>query len=148
MAGAKKRGKSARKLSKRQVIDRIMQGIEAPPDAVQDLPAHMKTRKHWEKTFLPRNKRAVPMLEVLQELPAFTEQAPKTNTRAAWEKLFTPKYLGPEQVLYLLRDVEAIANFKKVLLLDPKHLMGHYNLAGISSSDFLASHNQRDFYHL
>ena len=114
MAGAKKSGKSARKLSTRQVIDRIMQVIEALPDAVQDSPAHMKTRKHWEKTLSPRNKCAQPMLEVLQELPAFTDLAPKANTRAAWEKLFTPRYLGPEQVLYLLRDVEAIANFKPV----------------------------------
>jgi hypothetical protein len=114
MARVKTSRKKARRLSKREVIDRIMQVIEALPEALQGLPAHMKTRKHWEKTFSPGNNRAAAMLEVLEELPAFTDQAPTKSTRAAWLKLFTPKYLGPEQVLCLLRDVEAIANFKPI----------------------------------
>lgn len=114
MARATKSRKCAQKLSPRQVIDRIMQVIEALPETVQDLPAEMRARKYWEKTFSPRNKYAAGMLEVLQELPAFTEMAPKSNTRAGWLKVFSPAYLGPEQVIYLLRDIEAIANFRPV----------------------------------
>jgi len=53
------------------------------------------------------------MLNVLRELPAFREQAPKSNTREAWAKVFA-RHMGQEQVPLLLRDVEAIANFKPV----------------------------------
>jgi len=99
------------KLTKAQVIDRIMEVIEALPDAVSALPEKLRTRAEWERTFSGRNPAAAPILEVLQELPAFTEHAPKSRSSAAWRKVFA-RHMGLEQVAGTLRHVHGNANHK------------------------------------
>src|SRR5438105_3965187 len=85
------------KLTPTQVITRLMDVIHALPAQVADLPEQLRSRKHWQKTFSPSNKRAKPVMEVLRELPAFTNHAPKSNTAAAWTRVFE-KHMGLEQV--------------------------------------------------
>ena len=99
------------KLTPAQVITRIMDVVQALPAQVKDLPDYLKDRKHWQKTFAPSNKRAAPVMEVLRELPAFTNHAPKSNTTAAWTKVFE-KHMGLEQVAGMLREAHAVANVK------------------------------------
>jgi len=90
-----------------------MQVVEALPEAVKDLPEKLRSRKYWERTFSPRNKTAAPVMAVLQEMPAFTNQAPKSNSRHAWAKVFA-RHMGLEQVPQTLREVDAVANFQPV----------------------------------
>jgi hypothetical protein len=101
----------ARKLTTRQVIDRIMEVVEYLPDAVKDLPDYLRSRKHWEKTLSPRNPRAIPVLKVLSELPAFTNHAPKKSSPQTWRKVFI-RHMGLEQIPGTLREIHAIANMK------------------------------------
>jgi hypothetical protein len=110
MAGAKKQSK---KLTTKQVVDKIMEAVEGLPEVVKDLPEHLKSRKHWQQTFSPKNKRGAHVLEVLQELPAFTNQAPKSKNKGAWQKVFA-RHMGLEQIPGMLREIHAIANLKLV----------------------------------
>jgi hypothetical protein len=110
-AKAKTKKKSAGNLTKKQIIDRIMEVVAALPEVVKDLPDYLKSRKHWEKTFADSNKRAAGVLETLQELPAFTNHAPKSNTAKAWMQVFR-RHMGLEQVTGTLRETQAIANRK------------------------------------
>ena len=125
-----KSGKN-RKLTTAQVITRIMDMVQALSGplkgevspgasaagtfdvtaALPELPEYLTSRKHWQKSFAPSNKRAAQVLEVLSELPAFTNHAPKSNTPAAWAKVFE-KHMGLEQVPGMLREIHAIANQK------------------------------------
>ncbi len=113
MAGSHTPVTSHRKLSDRQVIDRIMDVVNALPDVIQDLPPELKSRKHWEQSLSSKNKHAESVMEVLRELPAFTNHAPKTNTPAAWKKVFS-RHMGLEQVPALLREIHANTNRKAV----------------------------------
>jgi hypothetical protein len=99
------------KLTRKQIVDRIMQVIEALPETVKDLPDYLKSRKHWEQTLSDKNKRAVHALEMLQELPAFTNQAPKASTTKAWTQVFS-RHMGLQQVPGTLREIHGIANQK------------------------------------
>jgi len=108
-SGSKKSGL----LTTKQVVDRIMQAVEALPEVVQDLPAHLRSRKHWQQTFASSNKRAEPVLEVLRELPAFTNHAPRVSTRAVWTKVFE-KHMGVQQFAQTLKEADHVANFKPV----------------------------------
>ena len=99
------------KLTRKQIVDRIMQVIEALPESVKDLPDYLKSRKHWEQTLSDKNKRAVHALEMLQELPAFTNQAPKASTTKAWTQVFS-RHMGLQQVPGTLREIHGIANQK------------------------------------
>ena len=110
---SRKQRNTARKLTLKQVIDGIMEVIAAFPDLAADLPERLRTRGHWEKTFARRSARAAQMMEVLQELPAFTNQAPKKRTKAAWRKVFS-KYMGHQQVPQILRGIDSHANFKPI----------------------------------
>jgi hypothetical protein len=105
------RAKSSGKLTNKQVVDRIMDVVEALPDLVKDLPDHLKSRKHWQKTFAGNSPRAAHVMEVLRELPAFTNHAPKS--KAGWAKVFA-RHMGLEQVAQTLREIHAIANVKPV----------------------------------
>lgn len=110
---AKHASKKSGVLTTKQVIDRIMQVVEALPETVKELPEPLRSRKHWEKTLASSNKRAEPVLEVLRELPAFTNHAPKASTAAAWTKVFE-KHMGLYQVAHTLKEADQIANFKPV----------------------------------
>ena len=101
----------SKKLTKPQVVQRIMDIVDAMPEQVKDLPDYLRSRKHWETTFAPGNKRAAPVLEVLSEMPAFTNHAPKTNTPQAWKKVFA-NHMGLEQIPGILREIHAISNVK------------------------------------
>jgi hypothetical protein len=103
------------KLTQKQIIDRLMQIIAAFPDQVKTLPAEMRSRKHWEKTFSQKSVRAQRALEVLSELPAFTHLAPKSSTPQAWLKVFSKRVgpeLGIERVPALLAEYYTNANIK------------------------------------
>ncbi|MBI3829107.1 MAG: DUF4832 domain-containing protein [Planctomycetes bacterium] len=109
MSSARKTGT----LTTKQVVDRIMQAVEALPEVVKELPEHLRSRKHWMKTLAPANKRAAPVLEVLRELPAFTNHAPKSSTKAAWTKVFE-RHMGLSQLAMTLKEADQVANFKPV----------------------------------
>src|SRR5436305_2021305 len=111
MARTRTAAQTSRKLSRRQVIDRIMEVVEKLPDVVKDLPDHLKNRKHWEQTFSPSNSRASNVLKVLSELPAFTNHAPKKSSTQNWKKVFA-RHMGLEQLPQTLREIHAIANQK------------------------------------
>ncbi|HYF49110.1 MAG TPA: DUF4832 domain-containing protein [Planctomycetota bacterium] len=107
----KKPSGKPQKLSTKQTIDRLMQMIQALPEQVKDLPEHLKSRKHWEQTFSSKNWRGQNVMEMLCELPAFTNLAPKSNTTAAWQKVFE-RHMGLEQVAGTLRSIHSQANEK------------------------------------
>ncbi|MFH1024503.1 MAG: DUF4832 domain-containing protein [Planctomycetota bacterium] len=106
-----RRGSPDRKLSTRRVIDRIMEICGALPDAVKDLPAKLRTRNAWERTFSRKGGRVANILEVMRELPAFTNQAPAS--KKGWRKVFS-KHQGLGQVSQFLREFHATANRKPV----------------------------------
>jgi hypothetical protein len=98
-----------------------MEVIAAFPDLVADLPERLRTRERWEKTLARKSAWAAQMMEVLQELPAFTNQAPKKRTlvprlregKAAWRKVFS-KHMGHQQVPQILRGIDSHAKFKPI----------------------------------
>jgi hypothetical protein len=104
-----KSSSSNAKLTNTQVVDRIMEIVEALPDAVKDLPEYLKSRAHWQKTFTAGNERGARVLEAIKELPAFTNHAPKS--KAQWPKVFA-RHMGIEQVAQTLRQIHGIANVK------------------------------------
>jgi hypothetical protein len=110
---AKLAKKSADRVSKREVIDRIMQIITAFPDIVSELPQEFRSRAHWEKLFSPRNRYADLVVEVLSELPAFTNLAPRNGTRQAWEEVFGD-YNPPGQIKTTLTHINSSAGFTPV----------------------------------
>ncbi len=107
---ARSRKTASKKLTRRQVIDQIMKLVAAAPAAGATLPAAWTSRKHWEKTFSPRNKFAAPVLETLQELPGFTELAPRPDTIAGWAKLFGVD----NQLAWTLGEINASASFTPI----------------------------------
>ena len=109
----KRKKAAARKLTPAQVVDRIMEIIDAFPDVAAELPDRLKERKRWQKTFARKGARSAQVLEVLRELPAFTNQAPKKRTKAAWRKVFS-KHMGARQVPQILRQIDSHANFKPI----------------------------------
>lgn len=113
MARKQRSAPKSGKLTTKQVVDRIMQAVEALPEVVKDLPEQLRSRKHWMKTLAPANKRAEPVLEVLRELPAFTNHAPKSSTKAAWTKVFE-RHMGLMQLAGTLKEADQVANFKPV----------------------------------
>jgi len=112
MAHAQTNGRKGR-LTSRQVIDRIMEIVEAFPDVVKDLPERLKQREHWQKTFSGKNEPAARVMDVLRELPAFTNLSPKSPSKASWRKVFA-RHMGVGQIADLLRHADAEANFKPV----------------------------------
>lgn len=102
-----------RVLTNRQVIDTIMEIITVFPEQVADLPAVMRSRAHWEEILSPDNEFGAPVLAVLRELPAFTNQAPKAKGRAAWNKVFA-SHQGFRQVRDMLVMWNSIASTKRV----------------------------------
>jgi hypothetical protein len=96
------------KLTPRQVIDRIMELVAALPEQVADVPEKLRTRKHWEQILGPKSEHGPRLMEVLRELPAFTNLAPKGKGRAAWAKVFAGHH-GVGQVRGLLLDWHGIA---------------------------------------
>jgi hypothetical protein len=115
MAKAKSRvaRKTAKKLTRSQVIVRILKVLASSPDAASELPPAWSTRAFWEKTFAPANSYAVPVLEVLSELPGFTDQAPPSDSNKDWAALFA-RETGEQEVARLLRDIESYANYKPI----------------------------------
>ncbi|MCW8131806.1 MAG: DUF4832 domain-containing protein [Planctomycetota bacterium] len=120
MAGSKRTRAAKTKASKKhellttkQVVDAIMQVIEALPEQVKGLPPELRTRTHWQKALAPTNKRAEPVMDVLRELPAFTNHAPKKSTAAEWTKVFE-KHMGLYQIAQTLREANHVATFKPV----------------------------------
>lgn len=110
-SGRTQAGQSSGKLSRKQVVDRIMDVVTHLPEVVKDLPDHLKSRAHWEKSLVPGNARAANVLEVLSELPAFTNHAPKKSSTREWSKTFA-RHMGSSQVQQILREAHAIANLK------------------------------------
>ena len=96
------------KLTPRQVIDRIMEMIAALPEHFTDVPEKLRTRKHWQKILAPTSERGAALMEVLRELPAFTNQAPKGKGHDAWAKVFA-KHHGVTQVRGILIDWHGMA---------------------------------------
>ncbi|OGF50948.1 MAG: hypothetical protein A2231_06650 [Candidatus Firestonebacteria bacterium RIFOXYA2_FULL_40_8] len=101
-----------RKLTRNQVVDRIMSVIKHLPEAVKELPEDFKTRSYWEGVF-KNGEPAERIMEVLRELPAFTYMVPKNPSRKSWIKVFE-KHMGLRQVPEMLRKISAYARFTPV----------------------------------
>jgi hypothetical protein len=104
-----RRTPAVKHLTAPQVVDRLMQIIDAAPEVAAGLPEKYRSRSHWRKTFAQKTDRARNVLEVLSELPAFTVQAPRKASREAWRKVFA-SHQGIEQIRYLLGEIEKVAN--------------------------------------
>jgi len=81
-------------ISPSRVIGRMIAMLKAIPSAAVDLPAAHITRAFWKKLFAanPRTRLA---MELLRELPAFTEYAPRDSNPLAWRKLMVRDFQGP-----------------------------------------------------
>ena len=83
-----------RRLSTKEVLDRIMGLLAAVPQAAEGLSDRQRTRGFWRKLFA-RNDRTRRMLDLLRELPAFTNQAPAPSDAAGWRTLMERDFAGP-----------------------------------------------------
>ncbi len=99
-----------KKLTAAQVVDRIMDLVDAFPDVVARLPEKLRTREHWSDLLNRKNPHVAHVMEVLCELPAFTTMAPQSRTKAAWRKVFS-KHMGAEQIAAILLQVNSHAGF-------------------------------------
>jgi len=86
------------RISAHEVIDRILDLIQALPQAAKDLPAACRTRGYWKKLF-GRNDRTRRLLELFRELPAFTNQAPKPGDARGWAGVMRHSFAGPPAAL-------------------------------------------------
>lgn len=86
------------KISPDEVIDRILDLLSAIPELAEDLPEGCRTKGFWKELFA-RNAQTARLLEMFQELPAFTEQAPAGGDAAGWRKLMEKDYKGPRWLL-------------------------------------------------
>ncbi|OGF49043.1 MAG: hypothetical protein A2044_01515, partial [Candidatus Firestonebacteria bacterium GWA2_43_8] len=99
-----------KKLTDKQVVDKIMSLVKYLPDAVKNLPDKLKDRSTWEKVF-NGGKEARQAMDILREIPAFTYMAPKKESTAAWAKVFS-KHMGLAQVQGMLQGTYKHANTK------------------------------------
>ncbi|MFH1708349.1 MAG: DUF4832 domain-containing protein [Planctomycetota bacterium] len=79
------------KITPAGVIGRILELLRVFPELAESLPLEYRSAAFWQKTFR-RNARARQFMATLQELPLFTNLAPRQSTRAAWEKVIEPVY--------------------------------------------------------
>ena len=112
MSKSKKQNAVMGKLTRKQVIGRIMSIVKLLPETVQNLPGKFRERSYWEKIFA-KGEDAKHMLEVLQELPAFTYMAPKKPSKEAWIKVFE-KHMGLRQIPGMLRQISNHMSFMPV----------------------------------
>jgi hypothetical protein len=82
------------KIFPEQVVDRILDMMAAIPESAEGLPSEAKTAAFWHEA-LNRNERTRRVLAVLQELPAFTNLAPKPGDAAGWCRVLEKDFAGP-----------------------------------------------------
>ncbi len=84
------------KISADEVIDRILDLITAVPGAAEGLPEGCRTKAFWQQVFAA-NEYTGYLMEVLRELPAFTNQAPAPGDTAGWVEVLKKDFKGPPQ---------------------------------------------------
>ena len=84
------------RISAEQVIGRILDLVRANPKAAKDLPEGCRSREFWKDLFA-KTRRTGRLLEMLRELPAFTNQAPRS--RAGWAAVMRKDFKGPAAVV-------------------------------------------------
>ena len=101
-----------KKATPEQVINYIMQLVKFFPEVLEKYPENYKERSTWVKVF-KNGEPGKRMLNVLQQLPAFTYMTPKKSSRAAWAKVFE-KHMGIEQIGLMLKEAYVNASFKPI----------------------------------
>ncbi|MBN1808955.1 MAG: DUF4832 domain-containing protein [Planctomycetes bacterium] len=109
--GGSGRGKRTQgKISPDALIARILDFFKVFPGLARQVPPERLTKAFWKKTFAsgPDARR---MLELLRELPAFTNLAPKSRSRAAWERVLVPP-TDPESFAVRLSQLASVSRRK------------------------------------
>ncbi len=115
MAGKKSRGSKKSKpatprISADEVIARILEILDLFPELAEEVPKSYRKERFWKDTF-NANADSQRMLELLRELPAFTNLAPGSRTKASWRRVLAPPY-GVGRVVALLTQTVAFARKK------------------------------------
>lgn len=95
-----------------EVISRILELLQAVPEMADGLPEGCRTKAFWKK-FFARNDRTRGLMQLLQELPAFTDQAPRRSDAASWRQVLEKDFAGPPAA----RPKQAESTFKRMLTL-------------------------------
>ena len=94
-----------------QVVRNLAELVRRMPELKESLPAGCERAAFW-RARLNRNAATRRLMQVLRELPAFTDRAPKRRTPAAWRALFNEGFGGVARAV--LREVITLANRKPV----------------------------------
>ncbi|MBE3123720.1 MAG: DUF4832 domain-containing protein [Planctomycetes bacterium] len=92
-----------------EVIVRILDLMAAIPEAAEGLPDVCRTKEYWQGRF-GRNDATRRLMEMLREMPAFTNHAPAAGDAAGWRALMAKDFAGPEaacpkQAAMILRHI-------------------------------------------
>ena len=77
-----------------EVCDRILSLISAMPEAADGLPPGCRTKEYWA-SLLTRNDHTRRLLQMLQELPAFTNLASASDDAPGWRHVMEKDFGGP-----------------------------------------------------